>query len=266
MVPVQPGNRAYQSRRMSKFLAILLFPLCAVAQVGVEMPILYKLASASTPDFVTNQGIARFYWNWKDLTNGITVSNQWLDRVQSVHLWQMNTTLSPTNSSANGVRFNAAQQLTNLTFAYGVGATATGTVFIVFSFENPAAFPPISTTADGGSVFGTLIDNSSRLGYNGGNGERAESSALPNSATLDVIMTFNNGSVSFYTNGALSKTDASAGTAAVDSFGSDGPGGDRYQGWFFVYAAYSNVMSATGISNLHYWRTNVALSGIGGSP
>ncbi len=234
---------------------------CATAQGGFgfqDQPFLAKPAvvASITP---TTIGQLQRWWNFRDLTVGITVSNQWSDRVYTEPMWMMNTSLSPTNSTS-GVRFNGAQRLTNNAVPLN-GTGATNTIGLVFTFENSSQSPTIFHGGSGQG--GILIATSSKLEWDANNVD--VSSALPASTLIDVVavQTNNNAGTIFYTNGLLSLATANAFHQSPFNLGWDVTGSSGPLKGYILHVLYwSNLLSASDVSNFHYWRTNTE----GGTP
>ena len=131
----------------------------------------------------------------------------------------------------------------------------------MFTFENPAQSPTIFHGGSGQG--GILIATSSKLEWDANNVD--VSSALPASTLIDVVavQTNNNAGTIFYTNGLLSLATANAFHQSPFNLGWDVTGSSGPLKGYILHVLYwSNLLSASDVSNFHYWRTNTE----GGTP
>ena len=234
-----------------RFLLPFLFTLTCAAQLPT-IPFVSQPQSGVVP---IGPGLAH-WWVFSDVATNVVVSNQWSDRIVGLLMEQGDPTLRPTNSSL-GVRFQGAQQLTNTAFEWApapVSSVNTGTVFVVFTFENAAQFPTLFGNHVGGSTIGG-ITSLARYQYNLAD----KSSALPASKLLDVIMVLTNLTAAskgiVYTNGVVSVTGATIPHQLFDLMGNDKVG-DVLKGYILQYGNSTNIWSPTDVSAAHTtWST-----------
>lgn len=229
--------------------------ICLLVAMGVEAQpfALPQLGSddqtGTAPKFPQTIGTMDHWWVSSDMTVGATVSNQWADRIQGL-LWQEGDPSKQPTNSALGVRFETSSTiLTNSGFDWAPsGAQNTGTVAIVFTYENPPNLPILIASQAAGLMY---VDTSSRYNYN----FTVQSLALPTFTPIDVIMVTTNGTGTVYTNGVASRTGTIPHNS-ITRMGNDTTG-DFLKGYISQFMNYSNGLSPSAVSNLHnYFVTN----------
>lgn len=248
---------------MRSLFILLLSCLPCFAQFGVEQPI-FQLASVAAIEDPTEIGNLYRWWVASDVATGQTVSNQLSDRVVGSKLWQMNTTLSPTNS-ASGIYFSGSTYLTNDMYAGGVGdydvPTAassynTGTLFMVIAPSGAAGEEQLlslgATDNRGPGMNGTNFRYTGLI-----SGGPNSIFAIAAGATCEVTMVWSNKVLFYYTNSILCSTKT---TATYDNFtwGAMGRGAlGYYKGYVREVGWYTNqVFGQTDIDKLHKYLTN----------
>ncbi len=213
--------------------------------------------SASVPPMTPYTiGQLQRWWNYQDLTVGQTISNQWSDRVYSEPMWMMDTSKSPTNS-ALGVRFNAAQRLTNNLVPYASAIASTNTIGIIFTFENASTFPAVASVKSGSGA-GVYVDTNAKLSWVLNSHD--VTAAMAASTVIDLMIVQSN-KFYFYTNGVLSLgNDANSFSQQLNSLGFDTAGDGSLKGYITHYLYWSNLVDSVGASNFHYMRVNGPLN------
>lgn len=251
--------------RILPILPILLLAFSCLAQPSPINRRAMAIAGLATtpPQFpynVTPQVIRD--WYYVDVTNNVTVSNQWLDRIVSARMWQMDTTKSPTNSSS-GIRFNGGKYLTNVSLSFGqTGSGDAYSLFLVYQFDSSPATEMIAGDADGGGQ-GLFVNTSSQLQWFGVSGSPNTAALTPNVLQDVLVVGTNNGAITrIYTNGVLAVSGTGGNpTGGIMEMGG-GTGGFTFKGYVLREVLWDLPMPPAQVAIPHQWRTNT----LGGSP
>ena len=249
-------------KRLFAILILIIMPLAVVrAQFGVEQPFfaLASTAAASGPFGPTNVAGLGNWWVFSDVVTNAAVSN-WVDRIQFKALTNSGTA-RPTNS-ALGVHFVEASstQLTNSGVPIGDNdGTKKHTQWYIINLDNASGFHAFVGTSPAAA-------RQNHLGFDFGKNyffitpTLYESGAIAAGAWVDVCLVGGSGNTStWYTNGVASTTVANSLDNGINwrCWGGDGLNGFCS---VFVreYAIFTNtVLSASSVSNLHYYATNL---------
>lgn len=243
---------------MTRFLLILLLPLSCFAQgfgsFTHDQPYLAQDSLgpvAPTPPL----GIFR-WWVFTDVPANVVVSNQWLDKIVSAHMWQMDNAVSPTNSSY-GPYFNGTTYLTNYPgFTVGnVSGDETGSAFIVLNADGTSGLQAVLT--DQANIYGVNV-NGTALQYTGTiSGGPNTICTMPTATNFDVSIVFTKTNTTWYTNGALCRVNATANVDTWGQYNMGKQGSYGFHGYVAEFIVWSNrVFSASDATTVHAYRTN----------
>lgn len=232
------------------------------------------LATLSNPGGIPSNSIYGpfLWWHAGDLPAGVKVTNQWADRIQGLHLNQMDTSIAPTNDGAGkGVYFDGTTYLTNGTVDLGVFRTNTMQM-LIFARDGaaPTTYDVLYYSSDVGTFEGVHIDSSASYGvyYEGnGTGELPLGITAPNGKLVDVIINWTNAASSkanTLSNGVFALTGTgfyTGGSHNVNRVGATPAGGpQKYKGWIEDLIFWTNGVTVTyssvDYSNAHYFATN----------
>ena len=230
-------------------------PVIPLPQISTESVI-------SPPTNITSRGYR--WWVSSDVTVGVTVSNQWLDRIASARLWQMNTAISPTNS-ALGVRFNGGQTLTNVVFDPTKGDTSVTNawVYIIFNPDHNTGSPAnkaIASAADGRGILFNTSDSLSYAGFDSG-GPNTLNRVLSTGVMHDIAVAYNKTNTTWYTNGVPTLTNTTASFDDYDQQYVGNSGAPAFEGPIKMYISElffvtNETPTSITISNMHRYATN----------
>lgn len=260
--------------RSTSLLISLLLSLTAFGQPSPINRRAFALSGLATTTPLTPQTVLTNMWYWwvsSDVTNGVTVSNQFLDRIQSRPMNQMDNSKSPTNGQPLGIWFNGSTMvLTNAQSAPGFGNI------------NPPNFGLLimqPTTQAGSAIVvgqtdrGIGVDTTPDVTYSG------QISGGPNpiclyklNRTIDVGIYLTTTNSTWFTNGiaCLTNTTATVDSIDVKAFGwtSSSSGFNHYKGYFTEWGMWTNVSKEAvygAIASIHKYSTNLYGTNVIGS-
>lgn len=232
-------------------LLLLLSTLPALCQLPVVPLQTTPVSGVPGPSSIIG---LRYWWVSSDMAVGVTVSNQWADRIQGNLAAQMQTSLQPTNA-ALGVRFNGGQRLTNSTLFPVTVNASTGSVVVIFQPETPAGFGAmLGNDLTGGGLMATS-GNTIRVFAAGSPTLSAFTSGqkmdlyyiITNSTQPNTYVSTNGVARGLFTGGPWSNNQK--------FFGEDGAG-DFFKGYIREVIWYSNTLTAPQVATLHTYATN----------
>lgn len=234
----------------------------SIAQLPVIPLQVFTSAAAVIPG-PTNISSRMFRW-WvsRDVAAGVTLSNQWVDRIVGDPMWQMNTSVSPTNSVIGAYFKRASSQF--LTNSAGVGGYDVGNITGRGSNDTFYFVIRPNGTAGFNIVFCPLNDTqgpdmvASVLHYGGNISGDYTVCTLAANTTNDVVATFGITKTTWYTNGVPCITNT---TTSVDDFAYTRMGGRSslgfYDGYISENGIYTDLLfSASQVVDLHKYLTN----------
>lgn len=189
----------------------------------------------------------------------MVVSNQWIDRIDvNTNMWQMDTSLSPTNGPA-GIRFNGAQILTNnasgVTIGNINGCGGCDTLFFIFTPDGSGALQGVISGGPSAG-FGVYMDTAilKHWGLASGN---TTAGAISAGTTNDVAVRYTSSNTIWYVNGVSIKTNTSPSSDGFQFSNLGSWAAGAYQGSIFEVGIWTNfLISASEAMALHNYATN----------
>lgn len=256
----------------------LLLHTCALiiglSALGQPAPInrrafaLSGLASTSTPlDILTNSMFLR--WVHTDMTTGWVVTNNWVDRIQSV-VWPGVAGATPTNL-ANGVFFAGGQYLDLASNSKGAGNSSTvqWAMLLIYNQTDNSATDMLIGDGNGTGGYGIQLNQGADglywVHYNTIFRRLCQRPA-PN-LVHDVLICCTNGMshMTCFTNGVYTGADHNQGEASTTGFlvktlAADYSGAQKFVGFIKEVIVWTNAAafswSSVNASNVHYYATN----------
>lgn len=228
---------------------------------------LASLATTSTPlDILTNSMFLR--WVHTDMTNGWVVTNNWVDRIQSL-AWPGAAGATPTNL-ANGVFFAGGQflDLGGGSKAAGNGSTVQWAMLIIYNQTDNSGTGMLVGDGNGTGGYGIQLNQGADglywVHYNV-TFRRLCQRPAPN-LVHDVLICCTNGitHMTCFTNGVYTAAnlDQSEGASGflVKTLAADYGGAQKFVGFIKEVIVWTNTSSfswsSVNASNVHYYSTN----------
>lgn len=219
------------------------------------------LASSVSISGPTNIASGALYWYVSsDVAVGVTLSNQWADRIQGILMQNLSGTLNPTNSS-KGMRFNVNGFCTNSPGTdAGFNWAPAGNVGAQWWVVNLDSTVNKILAASVADTHGIWTESGPNLAYGGGHSGGPNNVFKYAAATnFDFGMVLTTTNTIWYTNGIPCVTNSSAGTDnyIFGSLGDFGNGFGSSTGYVIESIGYTNYLTAQNFSDLHKYGTNL---------
>lgn len=250
---------------MRLFALLLLSCLTCLGQPGpIPLRSVDAWPSASIPNPTNVQAGAFAWWVATDVAVGVTLSNQWSDRIQGLKSQNLQGARNPTNA-AIGMRYNggfdtAAVFSTNTTsggsgFTIAVGGV--GSMFAIVNCDNTAntrwIFTPVAQ-GNGPQITGTTLQ------YFGGVTGNYNVCTVPTGQDFDFAVVFTTTNDVWYTNGVIALTKSVTGGPndyPQGCFGTRATAQNSIQGYIVEGIWWTNTFLTAGkITSLHKYATN----------
>lgn len=252
---------------MLRLISLLLFPLVAFGQ-GFTPRRPFVLTSAPVNPNPTNALPTGIYLWWvaSDMPTNVTVSNQWLDRVQGKLMGNDIPSRQPTNS-LKGVYFDGTKWLTNLP---GAALISFGFAVLMIAENDSVSGGQVMiwNNGQGGNQAVGFVFSSGKLYWSYFNGQYVDLQyTRPNNYLNDMLFTPTNTEVhtAFFTNGVSTGVDVpeqNAGSFDISGMGAEpnGTPNSFYHGYIREVIVWTNLTGASWssgmVSNAHWYATN----------
>lgn len=236
---------------MRTLVAFLCFlPWLTLAQVptmpGGAVPWYKKpTASSFTPKDIPS---IAYRWVWTNVSGSPVQS--WRDEIRGDYFVQGTSAARPT-TNASGVYFEADKYLVCSNFTRVLANT--NAFLLVFKLDGAAGGVYRSIFSDSSAANTIQVKNTGILCNDAVD---TYSSAVPNDTVIDWV--FDGGDQKNYTNNIISLSGKTYTTATYTEVGTSTAVGNAWtlKGWIAEFCVFTNILSSTSRSNLHWYATN----------